>query len=176
MIFKFKIWDCGTTCNGLLAGLVAITCPCYWVSPFGAICLGAIAGVVVVWGTDLLEYLRIDDPVGAWPVHGLCGVWGTLSLGLFATGQYGAPTPTGADNSAGSIVTGLFYGGGLAQLKAQMIGSACIGGGALLLGFILMYAVHFATGTLRVSKEGELQGLDVHEHGGPAYPEFTTGS
>jgi len=173
---RSKIWDCGTTCNGLLAGLVAITCPCYWVSPFGAICLGAIAGVVVVWGTDLLEYLRIDDPVGAWPVHGLAGVWGTLSLGLFATGQYGAPTPTGADNSAGSIVKGLFYGGGLNQLKAQMIGSACIGGGALIVGFILMYAVHYATGTLRISKEGELQGMDVHEHGGPAYPEFTTGA
>jgi len=173
---RSKIWDCGTTCNGLLAGLVAITCPCYWVSPFGAICLGAIAGVVVVWGTDLLEYLRIDDPVGAWPVHGLCGVWGTLSLGLFATGQYGAPTPTGADNSAAMLVKGLFYGGGFTQLKAQMIGSASIGGAALIVGFILMYAVHFGTRTLRVSKEGELQGLDLHEHGGPAYPEFTTGS
>jgi Amt family ammonium transporter len=171
---RSKIWDCGMTCNGLLAGLVAITCPCYWVSPFGAICLGAIAGVVVVWGTDLLEYLRIDDPVGAWPVHGLCGVWGTLSLGLFATGQYGSPTPTGADTS--SVVKGLFYGGGLTQLKAQAIGSFCIGGGALLLGFILMYAVHFLTGTLRISKEGELQGMDIHEHGGAAYPEFTTGS
>jgi len=171
---RSKIWDCGTTCNGLLAGLVAITCPCYWVSPFGAICLGAIAGVVVVLGTDLLEYLRIDDPVGAWPVHGLAGVWGTLSLGLFATGQYGAPTPTGADNSAAMLVKGLFYGGGFTQLKAQMIGSACIGGGALITGFILMYAVHFATGTLRVSKEGELQGLDIHEHGGSAYPELPT--
>jgi Amt family ammonium transporter len=172
---RSKMWDCGMTCNGLLAGLVAITCPCYWVSPFGAICLGAIAGVVVVWGTDLLEYLRIDDPVGAWPVHGLCGVWGTWSLGLFATGQYGAPTPTGADNSAGSLVTGLFYGGGFNQLKAQIIGNAAIGGGALLLGFILMYAVHL-TGTLRVSKEGELQGLDIHEHGGSAYPELSAGA
>ena len=169
---RAKIWDCGTTCNGLLAGLVAITCPCYWVSPFGAIMIGLIAGVVVVWGTDLLEYLRIDDPVGAWPVHGLCGVWGTWSLGLFATGQFGAPTPTGADNSAASLVTGLFYGGGLSQLKAQIIGNGAIGGGALLLGFILMYAVNM-TGTLRVSKEGELQGLDIHEHGGAAYPELT---
>jgi len=172
---RSKIWDCGMTCNGLLAGLVAITCPCYWVSPFGAICLGAIAGVVVVWGTDLLEYLRIDDPVGAWPVHGLCGVWGTWSLGLFATGQYGAPTATGADNSAGSLVTGLFYGGGLNQLKAQVIGNAAIGGGALLLGFILMYAVKM-TGTLRVSTKGEMEGLDIHEHGGAAYPELSPGA
>ncbi len=83
-------WDTGISINGFLAGLVAITCPCYWVSPLGAICIGAIAGVVVIVGIDLLEYLRIDDPIGAWPVHGLCGMWGTWSLGLFATGQYGA--------------------------------------------------------------------------------------
>jgi Amt family ammonium transporter len=82
-------WDTGISINGFLAGLVAITCPCYWVSPFGAICIGAIAGVVVILGIDLLEYLRIDDPIGAWPVHGLCGMWGTWALGLFATGQYG---------------------------------------------------------------------------------------
>jgi Amt family ammonium transporter len=99
-----------------------------------------------------------------------------LSLGLFATGQYGAPTPTGADNSAAMLVKGLFYGGGFTQLKAQIIGSASIGGAALIVGFILMYAVHFATGTLRISREGELEGMDIHEHGGPAYPEFTTRS
>jgi Amt family ammonium transporter len=168
---RTKIWDCGMTCNGILAGLVAITCPCYWVSPLGAIIIGAIAGVVVVWGTDLLEYLRIDDPVGAWPVHGLNGVWGTLSLGLFATGQYGAPMPTGADNSVASAVKGLFYGGGTDQLIAQVKGNAAIGVAALVTGFILMYAVKM-TGTLRVSKEGELQGIDVHEHGGSAYPEI----
>ena len=168
---RTKIWDCGMTCNGILAGLVAITCPCYWVSPGGSILIGLVAGVLVVWGTDFLEYMRIDDPVGAWPVHGLNGVWGTLSLGLFATGQYGLPTPVGADNSAGSVVTGLFYGGGMGQLMAQIKGNVAIGGAALILGFILMYAVKL-TGTLRVSKEGELQGLDVHEHGGSAYPEF----
>ena len=170
---RSKKWDCGMTMNGLLAGLVAITCPCYWVSPFGSLCIGAIAGVVVVWGTDLLEYLRIDDPCGAWPVHGLNGIWGTISLGLFATGEYGMPTPTGADNSAGSVVTGLFYGGGTAQLVAQVIGNMAIGIGVLIAGFALMYIVK-ATGTLRVSKEGEQEGLDIHEHGGEAYPETVT--
>ena len=90
-------WDTGISINGFLAGLVAITCPCYWVSPFGAIMIGAVAGVVVIVGIDLLEYLRIDDPIGAWPVHGLAGMWGTWSLGLFATGQYGAATSTGPD-------------------------------------------------------------------------------
>jgi Amt family ammonium transporter len=167
---RSKKWDCGATCNGLLAGLVAITCPCYWVSPFGALCLGAVAGVVCILGADLMEYLRIDDPCGAWPVHGAAGIWGTWSLGLFATGQFGAPTPTGADNSAGSIVTGLFYGGGYHQLLAQIEGNAAIGGSVFFFAMILMYGVK-ATGTLRISKEGELEGLDLHEHGGVAYPE-----
>jgi Amt family ammonium transporter len=166
-----KKWDCGATLNGLLAGLVAITCPCYWVSPFGALCLGAVAGVIVILATDLLEYLRIDDPCGAWPVHGAAGIWGTWSLGLFATGEFGAPTPTGADNSAGSIVKGLFYGGGTDQLVAQIEGNACIGIGVFVTAMLLMYAVK-ATGTLRISKEGELEGLDAHEHGGVAYPEL----
>ena len=82
-----KNWDISFTVNGFLAGLVAITCPCYWVSPTGSILLGGIAGVIVVGGVELLEYLRIDDPIGAVPVHGMCGIWGTLSLGLFASGQ-----------------------------------------------------------------------------------------
>ncbi len=168
-----KKWDCGATLNGLLAGLVAITCPCYWVSPLGALILGAVAGVIVILATDLLEYLRIDDPCGAWPVHGACGIWGTWSLGLFATGQFGAPTSTGADNSAGSVVKGLFYGGGFDQFIGQVIGNAAIGIGVFATAMILMYAVK-ATGTLRISKEGELEGLDLHEHGGTAYPDTTT--
>jgi ammonium transporter, Amt family len=165
---RAKKWDCGMCLNGLLAGLVAITCPCYWVSAFGAIMIGAVAGVVVVWGTDLLEWLRVDDPCGAWPVHGLAGMWGTYSLGLFATGQFGAPTPTGADTS--SVVKGLFYGGGTDQLVAQFIGNTSIFLGVFVAAMVLMYAVKM-TGTLRVSEEGELEGLDIHEHGSEAYPE-----
>jgi ammonium transporter, Amt family len=165
---RAKKWDCGMCLNGLLAGLVAITCPCYWVSAFGAIMIGAGAGVVVVLGTDLLEWLRVDDPCGAWPVHGLAGMWGTYSLGLFATGQFGAPTPTGADTS--TVVKGLFYGGGTDQLVAQFIGNTSIFLGVFVASMALMYAVKF-TGTLRVSEEGELQGLDIHEHGSEAYPE-----
>jgi Amt family ammonium transporter len=165
-----KVWDPGFTVNGFLAGLVAITCPCYWVSPFGSIVIGAIAGVVVVLAFDLVEWLRIDDPVGAFAVHGANGIWGTLSLGLFATGQFGAPSPTGADLSGG-VVTGLLYGGGLDQLKAQFIGSAAVTAATFGVALILMYAVN-ATGTLRISKEGELRGLDLNEHGGVAYPEM----
>src|SRR5499427_4966778 len=119
-----KKWDVSFTVNGFLAGLVAITCPCYWVSPTGAIILGGVAGVLVVLGVEALEWLRIDDPIGAVPVHGFCGIWGTLSLGLFACGRYGATGPTAPDNSA--PLTGLFYGGGWTVLAAQAIGSLTI--------------------------------------------------
>jgi Amt family ammonium transporter len=169
--FMTKKWDAGYTTNGFLAGLVAITCPCYWVSPGGSIIIGLIAGVVAVMATDLLEKLHIDDPVGAVPVHMAAGIWGTLSLGLFATGHFGLPTTTGADDSAGSVVTGLFYGGGLGQFWAQCIGSAAIGGATLVAGFVLMGFLNML-GVLRASKEVETGGLDTHEHGGPAYPEY----
>ncbi len=172
---RSRKWDCGMTLNGLLAGLVAITCPCYWVSPGGSLIIGAVAGVFVVVATDVLEYLRIDDPCGAFPVHGVCGIWGTLSLGLFATGEFGAPTPTGADTSADALVKGLLYGGGTDQLVAQVIGNGAIGIGVFIVAMALMYAVK-ATGTLRISKEGELEGLDLHEHGAGAYPEQVTSS
>jgi Amt family ammonium transporter len=163
-------WDTGISINGFLAGLVAITCPCYWVSPFGAICIGAVAGVVVVLGVDLLEYLRIDDPIGAWPVHGLAGMWGTWSLGLFATGQYGAPTSTGPDPS--SAFKGLFYGGGFHQLQFQIFGSLVICSATFAIALVVMYAVK-ALGVLRITPDVELQGLDIHEHGAPAYhPEY----
>lgn len=167
--FRSKKWDLGLTVNGFLAGLVAITAPCYWVSPTGAFFIGIVAAFIVVWAMDLLEYMRIDDPIGAVPVHLACGIWGTLSLGLFATGEFGAATPTGADTSA--VVTGLFYGGGLAQLEAQFLGSFVTVATTLIVAFALMYAVK-ATGTLRVSSKGEIEGLDIHEHGMPAYPEF----
>jgi len=167
--YKSGKWDLALTVNGFLAGLVAITCPCYWVDPEGAFLLGIVAGFVVAGGIDLLEYLRIDDPIGAVPVHMMCGIWGTLSLGLFAAGKYGAPTPLGADTS--SVVTGLFYGGGFGVLTAQIIGSFSVTIATFLASMVLMYAVK-ATGTLRISTEGEIEGLDLHEHGFPAYPEY----
>ncbi|MBV8886975.1 MAG: ammonium transporter [Chroococcidiopsidaceae cyanobacterium CP_BM_RX_35] len=164
-----KKWDLGFTVNGFLAGLVAITCPCYWVNPTGAIILGAVAGVLVVLGVELLEWLRIDDPIGAVPVHGFCGIWGTLSLGLFATGEFGATGPFGADTSA--PLRGLFFGGGTQVLTAQIIGSLIITLSTFAVAMGVMFLVNL-TGTLRVSKEGELEGLDLHEHGIPAYPEY----
>src|SRR5690348_14486895 len=168
-----KKWDAGFTTNGFLAGLVAITCPCYWVSPTGAILLGGVAGVIVVLGVELLEWLRIDDPIGAVPVHGICGIWGTLSLGLFACGRYGATGPISPDNSA--PLRGLFYGGGTQVLVAQIIGSACVAAATFGVAMVVMLLVN-ATGTLRVPAEAELHGMDLHEHGISAYPEYMIAS
>ncbi len=168
-----KKWDVSFTVNGFLAGLVAITCPCYWVSPVGAVLLGGIAGVLVVLGVEALEWLRIDDPIGAVPVHGFCGIWGTLSLGLFACGKYGATGPLAADNTA--PLKGLLYGGGLAVLKAQIVGSAIITLATFAVSLAVMYFVK-SLGVLRVSAEGEAYGLDLHEHGISAYPEYVIAS
>ena len=152
---RIKKWDMGITINGFLGGLVAITAPCYWVNPVGALIVGAVGGIVIVYGIDLIEHFRIDDPIGAVAVHGFAGMWGTWSVGLFATGQW-------------NDVKGLFWGGGWAQLWAQVWGNLLVAAIALGAGLALMYAVK-ATGTLRVSEEGELEGIDIHEHGSPAY-------
>jgi Amt family ammonium transporter len=172
--FRTKKWDAGAITNGFLAGLVAITCPCYWVSPTGACILGAVAGVIVILGVDLLEYLRIDDPIGAWPVHGLCGVWGTLSLGLFASGDYQATgsQPSGIPTIvSGQGLAGVFYHGGWTLFWAQCIGSFIICACTFTVAMIV-FAVLNAFGRLRISKEGEIEGLDLHEHGISAYPEY----
>ncbi len=170
---RFKKWDLGISCNGALAGLVAITCPCFWVNPFGAVMIGLVAGVVVVLGVDLLEHLRIDDPIGAWPVHGLCGIWGTISLGLFATGQYAASGPYGPTADG---FKGLFYGGGGKQLMVQVFGSFCMCAATFAVSFIMFKLIDM-TGLLRLHREGELEGMDLYEHGTTAYHvEFGYGS
>jgi Amt family ammonium transporter len=156
---KTKKWDVGISINGLLAGLVAITAPCYWVSPTGSLVIGAIAGIIMALAVEFTEWIRVDDPCGAFAVHGACGIFGTLSIGLFATGSYGNPA-FGAE--------GLFYGGGWDQLKVQFIGSLFVTVATLVVGLLLMFGVK-AIGLLRISEEGELEGLDIHEHGAPAY-------
>jgi len=165
-------FDLGYTVNGFLGGLVAITCPCYWVSPLGAILLGAVAGIVVWIAINVIEYFRVDDPIGAVAVHGFAGIWGTLSLGLFASGQFGATGPLGADNSA--PVAGLFYGGGLGVLKAQFIGSATITIATFVVTFVMMWLIKQLPHpyNLRVEEKGETGpgGLDMFDHGTSAYP------
>lgn len=167
-------FDLGYTINGFLAGLVAITCPCYWVSPGGAILLGMVAGIVVYVAMNVIEWFRVDDPVGAVAVHGIAGIWGTLSLGLFACGKYGATGPTGADNSA--PVSGLFYGGGWSVLEAQAIGSFLITSATFVVCIVMMFIIMKLPHpwSLRVPIEAETGpgGLDMFEHGTSAYPDI----
>jgi Amt family ammonium transporter len=140
--------------NGALAGLVGITAGCATVSPVGAISIGAIAGVLVVGSVVFIDkVLRIDDPVGAVSVHGVCGAWGTLACGLF------------------NLDGGLFYGGGLNQLGVQLIGTGTAFAWAFGLGLVLFLAIKHTIG-LRVTPEEELRGLDITEHGMEAYSGF----
>jgi Amt family ammonium transporter len=151
--------DPSMTMNGALAGLVAITAPCAWVSPWAAIVIGAIGGVVVVLGVMLLDKIGIDDPVGAVPVHGMNGIWGTLAVGLF--GQ----------KTLGLARDGLFYGGGVSQLGVQIAGlavTALFAAGAMGVVFFIIKS----TIGLRVTKEEELRGLDIGEHGMESYAGF----
>jgi Amt family ammonium transporter len=143
--------DLGSTLNGVLAGLVAVTAPCAFVSPAFAVIIGAVGGVIVVLGVMLLERVKIDDPVGAVPVHLMNGIWGTLAVGLFATD------------------TGLLTTGQPGQLIAQAIGIAAIGAWCVATGGLMFFALKKAVG-LRVSREEEIAGLDYHEHGSAAYP------
>lgn len=145
--------------NGSLAGLVGITAPCAVVESGGAIAIGAVAGILVVYGIIWLNKLKIDDPVGAFPVHGLCGIWGTIAVGLFGKAALGAP----AD--------GLFYGGGFGQLGIQCLGLvACLGFTAVSMWIV--FKVIQSTVGLRVSHETELRGLDLDEHGLESYSGF----
>jgi Amt family ammonium transporter len=156
---KFGKPDVALTLNGVLAGLVGVTAPCAVVSPIAAIAIGAIAGFVVIYSVLLLDKLRLDDPVGAIGVHGFCGVWGTLAVGLFAQETLGGP----AD--------GLFYGGGLAQLGIQALGViACLSFVVIAMAGIFK-AIDLTIG-LRVTKDAELRGLDIREHGVESYSGF----
>ena len=157
--------DTSMTLNGVLGGLVAITAPCAWVSAVGAICIGALAGILVVVASLAIEKTKTDDPVGAVAVHGICGAFGTLCVGLFASAQYGA-------SGDAAPLPGLFYGGGIEQLAKQAAGVGAVFAWCIVTGFILFSIIKAVNG-LRVSAEEEVEGLDVHEHGGVAYPNFT---
>ena len=151
--------DASMTLNGALAGLVAITAGCAFVSLASAVVIGLLAGVLVVLAVLLLDrVLHIDDPVGAVSVHGVCGLWGTLAVGLFAQEKFG---PT----------NGLFFGGGLKQLGLQALGAGAIFIWCMVCGFAVFYTIKALIG-LRVSKEDELKGLDITEHGMEAYSGF----
>jgi ammonium transporter, Amt family len=167
MQLKFGKPDPSMMCNGMLAGLVAITAPCAFVSPFGAVVIGTIAGVVVVYSVFFWDNVGVDDCVGALSVHGVNGLWGVLSVGLFATGEYGF----GYNGVTAHGVTGLFYGGGFAQLLCQAIGALCV----IIIGMGIMFPFFWLSNKIipmRVSREVELQGLDLPEMGALGYPDF----
>jgi Amt family ammonium transporter len=148
-------------CNGLLAGLVAITAPCAFVESLGACVIGLVAGVLVVQAVIFFDRVaKIDDPVGAISVHGVNGLWGTLSVGLFADGSYG----DGYNGVAGGV-KGLFYGGGFQQLLAQGIGCAACIAYVVLSSIIVYKVIHALVGGHRPSSEAEVDGLDIPEMG-----------
>jgi Amt family ammonium transporter len=166
--------DVTMACNGMLAGLVAITAPCAFVNPTSSIVIGAIAGAVVCYGVLLNErVLKIDDPCGAISVHGFCGTLGVLCVGIFADGSYGAGwNGVGATEylgKAGQGVTGLLYGD-MTQFKCQLLGAAVNIVWAFGATFIVFKVVN-AIKSMRVSPESEMEGLDMPEFGGVAYPE-----
>lgn len=161
----FLVWilfgkpDASMTMNGFLGGLVAITAPCAYVHPLSALVIGIVAGILVVIGVYLLDKIRVDDPVGAVAVHGINGIWGTLSVGIFGLQAMGLP------------YGGLIEGKGFTQLGIQLLGSMSVILFAMVsLGIVFLIIKKFKA--LRVSREEELKGLDLEEHGMESYKGF----
>ena len=149
--------DVEMACNGALAGLVGITAGCAYVDPWGAVVIGLIAGVIMIFGVDFIKnVVKADDPVGAVTVHGICGAWGVLAVAIFAAGHNG--------------VEGLVVGNA-EQIVPQIVGLLVAAAWGLGAGFVLFKAIDLTMG-LRASEEEELEGLDVPEHGASAYPEL----
>jgi len=155
--------DLGMTLNGCLAGLVAITAPCAFVSIGSSLIIGFIAGVLVVLSVIVFDKLKIDDPVGALSVHLVNGIFGTLCVGLFAQDKI-----TGI-----STGNGLFYGGGWSLFLTQLTGVISVGIYTFVISLLIWYLLKVTMG-IRVSLQEEIEGLDIGEHGNKAYPEFLT--
>jgi Amt family ammonium transporter len=166
---KYGKPDISMSCNGMLAGLVAITAPCAFVAPWAAIVIGGIAGWLVVWSVSFFDRRGVDDPCGAISVHGMCGAWGVLAVGIFADGTYGIGW-NGIGANAKHGVQGILYGDP-GQLGAQMV--------HVFVGFIwawglgwLLFTIAKRFMAIRVSPEAEIEGLDVPEFGALAYPDY----
>jgi len=156
---KFGKPDLALALNGALGGLVGITAPCAIVSDGASIFIGIAAGVLVIYGVEWLNRLQIDDPVGAFPVHGICGIWGTLAVGLFGQRALGAATDS------------FFYGGGVGNLGIQCLGlAACLAFTAAAM-WVVFRTIDSVVG-LRVPHDTELRGLDAEEHGIESYSGF----
>src|SRR5882672_9377020 len=169
MWVRYNKPDASMSGNGLLAGLVAITAPSGFVNPVASVIIGLIAGVLVCISVEFVDrVLKVDDPVGAISVHGTNGLWGVISIGLFADGKsnYG-----GSWNGVAGSVTGLFYGDNGGQLIAQLLGVATLVGFVFTMSFVFNLFVDWMVGQ-RVSAKSELEGLDLPEMGALGYPEF----
>jgi Amt family ammonium transporter len=156
---KFGKPDLTMTMNGALAGLVSITAPCAFVAPQEALIIGAIGGIIVVVGTVFLDKIHVDDPVGAVPVHGMNGIWGTLAVGIFG------------HKALGLARDGLIHGGGFTQLGVQALGVFTVVAFVISAMFIIFKLIDRVIG-LRVSREEELKGLDISQHGMESYAGF----
>jgi len=162
---RYKKPDASMTLNGALAGLVGITAGCAVVSPISAMIIGVLCGIIVSIAIDVLDKkFKVDDPVGAISVHGVCGLFGTLFVGLFAQSEY-------ASLAGFEGVNGLFFGGGGKLLLAQFIGAISVFAWTFGTMLLLFFVIKKTTG-LRVSRETELKGLDIEEHGMEAYSGF----
>lgn len=157
-LLMFKTLDVSQMGNGAIAGLVAITAPCAFVDPWAALLIGVIAGLIVPPIVVAVDRMKVDDPVGALPAHGVAGIWGTLAIGLFATAER-----TGARE-------GLLVGGDAEQLWVQFYGIAATVGFTFVACLIVFGAIKYTVG-LRVSEEHEMAGLDISEHGMFGYPD-----
>jgi Amt family ammonium transporter len=152
--------DVGMGGNGAIAALVAITAPCAFVAPWASIVIGFVAGIIMYATLVYVDKIGVDDPLGAIAAHGMGGIWGTLSCGLFTTPALAAVGEPG-----------LFYGGGFYQLGIQALGIIAAGG-FVFLASLAVFAALKATIGIRVKPEQELDGLDIHEHGVFGYPDL----
>lgn len=155
--FRSGKWSLPAALNGCLAGLVGITAGCAFVAPWASLVIGGIAGVLVILSNDLFERLKIDDPAGAFAVHGTCGAFGTLAIGFLGQPELGA--------------AGLLLGGGVEQLITQITGVVGIAAWTGVTSFALFFVLK-TLGVLRISDHGTKVGIDVYEHGASAYPDF----
>ncbi len=162
-LIMFRTLDVSQIGNGLIAALVAITAPCAFVDPWAAVLIGTVAGISVPPLVVAIERLRLDDPIGAVPVHGISGIWGTVAVGLFAVGDR-------LDAAGLGGTTGLLYGGGAHQLWVQVYGVLATIAFTGTASLLLFGAIRYTIG-LRVSEAQELRGLDISEHGMFGYPE-----
>jgi Amt family ammonium transporter len=157
--------DLSMMINGLLVGFVSITAGAPLVDYFGAVIIGVVGGIIVVFAVSILDKLKIDDPVGAVPVHLVGGIWGTLAVGLFANPNNLVQRRTE------DAIAGLFYGGNVEQLTSQLIGIVAVGAFTVAFSVIAWFSIKLVFG-LRVPVKDELVGLDVSEHGMEAYTGF----